>query len=49
MQQIIGICCAMIAHPQLLILDEPTLGLDLASTKIMTNMLNQLAFMELVF
>ena len=43
MQQIIGICCAMIAHPQLLILDEPTLGLDLASTKIMTNMLKQLA------
>ena len=33
----------MIAHPQLLILDEPTLGLDLASTKIMTNMLKQLA------
>lgn len=43
MQQIIGICCAMIAHPQLLILDEPTLGLDLVSTKIMTNMLKQLA------
>lgn len=33
----------MIAHPQLLKLDEPTLGLDLASTKIMTNMLKQLA------
>lgn len=39
MQQIIGICCAMIAKPKLLILDEPTLGLDLNATKTMIKML----------
>lgn len=39
MQQIVGICCAMIAKPKLLILDEPTLGLDLNATKIMIKML----------
>lgn len=43
MQQIIGICCAMIAKPRLLILDEPTLGLDLNATQIMTNSLRLLS------
>ncbi|GAA3637494.1 ABC transporter ATP-binding protein [Lactobacillus hamsteri] len=39
MQQIVGVCCALIAKPKLLILDEPTLGLDLNSTKTMIKML----------
>lgn len=43
MQQIVGICCAMIAEPKLLLLDEPTLGLDLKSTQIMINMLKVLS------
>ena len=43
MQQIVGICCAMIAQPKLLILDEPTLGLDLKSAQIVTNILQELS------
>ena len=37
MQQIVGICCAMIAQPKLLILDEPTLGLDVLSADAIIN------------
>lgn len=43
MQQIVGICCAMIAEPKLLILDEPTLGLDVNATKIMVRSLKLLS------
>lgn len=43
MQQVVGICCAMIAKPKLLILDEPTLGLDLNATQIMVKSLNMLS------
>lgn len=43
MQQVVGICCAMIAEPKLLILDEPTLGLDLNATQIMIKSLNMLS------
>ena len=43
MQQIVGICCAMIAQPKLLILDEPTLGLDLKSAQIVINILKELS------
>lgn len=43
MQQVVGICCAMIANPKLLILDEPTLGLDLKATQIMVDSLKVLA------
>lgn len=43
MQQIVGICCAMIANPKLLILDEPTLGLDLTAVKIMIDSLEMLS------
>ncbi|WP_304676810.1 ABC transporter ATP-binding protein [uncultured Lactobacillus sp.] len=43
MQQIVGICCAMIADPSLLVLDEPTLGLDLSATQIMISNLKRLA------
>ena len=43
MQQIVGVCCAMIAQPKLLILDEPTLGLDLKSAQIVTNILQELS------
>ncbi len=43
MQQIVEVCCAMIAQPKLLILDEPTLGLDLKSAQIVTNILQELS------
>lgn len=43
MQQVVGICCAMIAEPKLLILDEPTLGLDLNATQIMVKSLKMLS------
>ena len=43
MQQIVGVCCAMIAQPKLLILDEPTLGLDLKSAQIVINILKELS------
>lgn len=43
MQQIISICCALIARPKFLILDEPTLGLDLNATQTMCQMLKTLA------
>lgn len=43
MQQVVGICCAMIAQPKLLILDEPTLGLDLNATQIMVQSLKKLS------
>ena len=43
MQQIVGVCCAMIAQPKLLILDEPTLGLDLKSAQIVINILQELS------
>lgn len=43
MQQIVGICCAMIAQPKLLVLDEPTLGLDLKSAQIVVNILKELS------
>lgn len=43
MQQIISICCALIAKPKFLILDEPTLGLDIEAVKTMEKMLQVLA------
>lgn len=43
MQQIVGICCAMIAKPKLLILDEPTLGLDINATQTMIKSLRVLS------
>lgn len=43
MQQIIAICCALIARPKFLILDEPTLGLDIEAVKTMEKMLQVLA------
>ncbi|MBD0889575.1 ATP-binding cassette domain-containing protein [Lactobacillus gasseri] len=43
MQQAVGICCAMIAEPKLLILDEPTLGLDIKSTQVVISILKKLA------
>lgn len=43
MQQIIEICCALIARPKFLILDEPTLGLDIEAVKTMEKMMQVLA------
>ncbi|WP_260983135.1 hypothetical protein [Lactobacillus johnsonii] len=43
MQQIIAICCALIARPKFLILDEPTLGLDIEAVKTMEKILQVLA------
>lgn len=43
MQQIVGICCAMIAKPKFLILDEPTLGLDINATQTMIKSLRILS------
>lgn len=43
MQQAVGICCAMIAEPKLLILDEPTLGLDIRSTQVVISILKKLS------
>jgi ABC-2 type transport system ATP-binding protein len=43
MQQRIAIACALIADPPILILDEPTLGLDVEATQIMKALLRRLA------
>jgi ABC-2 type transport system ATP-binding protein len=43
MQQRIAIACALIADPPILILDEPTLGLDVEAVQIMKALLKRLA------
>ena len=43
MQQRIAIACALIADPPILILDEPTLGLDVEAMQIMKALLKRLA------
>lgn len=43
MQQIVAICCALIHQPQLLLLDEPTLGLDLMAADRIEAIIRQLA------
>jgi ABC-2 type transport system ATP-binding protein len=42
MQQIVAICCALIHQPQLLLLDEPTLGLDLTAAEQIQTIIRQL-------
>ena len=43
MQQIVSVCCAVLTSPQLLLLDEPTLGLDIKTIKKMEAFLKELA------
>lgn len=42
MQQKLSICCALIADPSVLLLDEPALGLDVAATVHITTLLKSL-------
>ncbi len=43
MQQKVAIACALVADPPILILDEPTLGLDVEATQIVKLLLDRLA------
>lgn len=43
MQQIIAICCALISRPKFLVLDEPTLGLDIEAVETVERILKTLA------
>ncbi|MDF7639865.1 ABC transporter ATP-binding protein [Lactobacillus sp. ESL0791] len=43
MQQTVSICCACLGDPELLILDEPTLGLDVNAVAVMEDVLRKLA------
>ena len=43
MQQIIAICCALISKPKFLVLDEPTLGLDIEAVETVERILKTLA------
>lgn len=42
MQQKVAICCSIIHNPKVVILDEPTLGLDFESVKIMEEVIKNL-------
>ncbi len=43
MQQKVAIACALIAEPSIVLLDEPTLGLDVQATRIMKEWITRLA------
>lgn len=42
MQQKLAVCCALIADPPILLVDEPTLGLDVASARTIESVLGDL-------
>lgn len=46
MQQKVALACALIGDPQLLLLDEPTLGLDVHSAELLKQRIRQLAYEE---
>ena len=43
MKQKLGLCCALIHDPELLILDEPTVGLDDNATSLFIQLVNEYA------
>lgn len=46
MQQKVSLACALIGDPELLLLDEPTLGLDVHSAELLKERIRQLAHEE---
>ena len=46
MQQKVALCCALIKNPSILLIDEPTLGLDIASSKKIKEMIINLSRKE---
>ena len=43
MQQKVALCCALIHDPQVVLLDEPTLGLDVEASRVLSALVKELA------